>query len=116
MQQIQTYRLVRENMLKWQREQQLNRKEMRRHKLDIYEKMQVSVDLPVSPVFKHQILNLSPVCPSCLQAPMFQVGLRFSQAMKGCSQMVETEERTAEAPEKAQNEDLLRQPKERGKV
>lgn len=63
LQKIQTYRLVRENMLKYQNQRQLNRTEMRSQKLDIYEKMQVSVDLPVSPVFKHQILNFSPVWP-----------------------------------------------------
>lgn len=82
MQKIQNYRLVRENILKWQKQRQVNRKEMRRHKLDIYEKMQVSVDLPVSAVVKHQILNVS----ACLQSNMFQVVLRFSQAMKGCSE------------------------------
>lgn len=63
----------------------------------------------------------SKFAPSCLQAPMFEVGLSFSEDMKGCSQMVETEERTeesrtAQAPEKVQNEDLPRQPKKRGKM
>lgn len=43
LQKIQTYRLVRENMLEQQQQQQLNRKEMRRHQLDKHEKMQVSV-------------------------------------------------------------------------
>lgn len=50
---------------------------------------------------------------------MFEMELRFSQAMKDWNQMVEkekTEERTAEAPEKAQTEDLPRQTKKRGKM
>lgn len=41
---IQTYRLVRENMLEQQKQQRLNRKELMTHQLDNYEKMQVSVD------------------------------------------------------------------------
>lgn len=73
--------------------------------------MQVSVGPRVSHVLKHQVLRLSLVCPSCLQAPMFQVALRFSEAMKGFSQTVETED----APEKVQNGDL-QQPKKRSKV
>lgn len=44
MQKIQTYRLVRENILDRQKQQKLNREEMRRHQLDKHEKMQVSVD------------------------------------------------------------------------
>lgn len=48
-------------MLKWQKQGQHNRKEMRKDKLDTYEKMQVRVDLPVSLVLKHQILNLPPL-------------------------------------------------------
>ena len=43
LQKIQTYRLVRENMLEQQKQQQLNRKEMRRCQLNKHEKMQVSV-------------------------------------------------------------------------
>lgn len=44
LQKVQTYRLVREYMLEQQKQQQLNRKEMRRHQLDKHEKTQVSVD------------------------------------------------------------------------
>lgn len=44
LQKIQTYRLVRENMLEQQKQQRLNRKELMTHQLDNYEKMQVSVD------------------------------------------------------------------------
>lgn len=43
-QKLQTYRLVRENMLEQQKQQQLNRRELMRHQLDNYEEMQVSVD------------------------------------------------------------------------
>lgn len=36
---------------------------MRSQKLDTYEKMQVGVDLPVSPVFTHQIHQFLPCLP-----------------------------------------------------
>lgn len=39
---IQTYRLVRDNVLEHQKQQELNRKELMRHQLELYESMQVS--------------------------------------------------------------------------
>lgn len=41
---IQTYRLVRDNVLEHQKQQELNRKELMRHQLEMYENMQVSQD------------------------------------------------------------------------
>lgn len=39
---IQTYRLIRENVLEHQKQQELNRKELMRRPLEMYENMQVS--------------------------------------------------------------------------
>lgn len=41
---IQTYRLVRDNVLEHQKQQELNRKELMRRQLEMYENMQVSQD------------------------------------------------------------------------
>lgn len=41
---IQTYRLVRDNVLEHRKQQELNRKELMRHQLEMYEHMQVSQD------------------------------------------------------------------------
>ncbi|XP_056873061.1 androglobin isoform X5 [Takifugu flavidus] len=79
LQKIQTYRLVRENMLEQQKQQRLNRKELMTHQLDNYEKM---------------------------QAAMWQEGLRLCEALKdfSCGQTVATEEETAaEAPGEVQH-------------
>lgn len=44
LQKIQTYRLVRDNVLEHQKQQELNRKELMRCQLEMYENMQVSQD------------------------------------------------------------------------
>lgn len=41
---IQAYRLVRDNVLEHQKQQELDRKELMRHQLEMYENMQVSQD------------------------------------------------------------------------
>ncbi len=41
---IQTYRLLRDNVLEHQKQQELDRKELMRHQLEMYENMQVSRD------------------------------------------------------------------------
>lgn len=51
------------------------------------------------PLVKHQILNLSRVSPSSLQAARLQEGMRFSEALKPRSQ-VATDKRPTEEVQK----------------
>lgn len=114
LQKIQNYRLVREIMQEQQKKQRRRRKEMTRLQMDVYDKMQVGGDeellvraetvrsicrLLPPPLLKHQILNLSRVSPSSLQATRLQEGMRFSEALKRKSQ-VATDKKTTEKVQK----------------
>lgn len=71
LQRIQTYRLVRENMLEQQKQQRVNRKEMMAHQLDNYEKMQVSVDKELLMWAWHRVRSI------CRLLPPLRTNIRF---------------------------------------
>lgn len=72
--------------------------------------------VPSTPTVKQQMLNVSSVSPSRLQAAMFQEGLRFAETIKGGSQAVATEVKTAtEAGVQKRGEEEPSAPKKHGK-